>query len=356
MSCCCPDCPCPKANQTGSGWRKGNCSTGVGGQSEPCCMCDPDIKPTTPHLDTFSPWDESLQTNLIPCGAVCDPEQAGQEGEWEYTYGTTDGVEDKGKITGRSWTGSCPPGKPDSPECDCQCNIKVNNTCEGDEIPDPDPEVCGCICGLTEDDCPPNLPSVDDENCECVCDVADCAAGEVFNSDICECECPYDTGEAECTSPTPHRDPDACGCICLPPIDCGPACNGLTFDSSICSCAPCASVRPPCPEGEQMDDCCNCVKGCKKGQTEFETAEGDLICCDPGFSECGGACVDTNCKRSQDFDWSACSCVCREPYTATCDGMCRLPCPEGESFNDDCDCAPDYSSSASLLKHLYLLP
>tara|TARA_B100002019_G_scaffold73571_1_gene63552 strand:+ start:7327 stop:8406 length:1080 start_codon:yes stop_codon:yes gene_type:complete len=359
MSCCCPDCPCPGAHQTGAGWRKGNCSTGAGGKeiSEPCCMCDPDIKPSTPHLETFAPWDETLQSTLDVCDAVCDPVQAGQEGEYEYTYGTTDGKEDKSKVLSRTWVGECPENKPDSPECECECSLKVNDTCPGDEIPNPDPDVCDCICGLTDDDCPADLPTVDTEACECVCgkSSSDCVGDETFNSDTCECECPYDTGDATCPDDQPHQTSE-CGCECKQPYDCGTAGNGLYFNPAVCACVPCSQARPPCPGCQEFDEFCNCV-GCEScSQTPYTTTTGDTVCCDSGQILCNDACADNNCSGGKKFNWSTCECACPKDKS-DCGGTCYPPCPPGQGRDANCNCNPDYASSASLLKHIdSLLP
>ena len=381
MSCCCPgSCPCPDSGplkcQTGDKWRKGKCSVGPLAKQEPCCMCDADCTGDTPHA-AWVPYNEGCGRFEDKCACECDLEQAGQIGEWVYTYAplyTTDedgnlvaipDSEDTSKPTSRTWDGECPDGVKNSPaipdliECDCKCRydfyenlcVEENNEDWGS---DPDPDICGCICNLTNADCEardPATPTADNEggNCRCICDISptDCKGPTpLFDSSKCECYCDKldANGDHTCSGDSPDFDEDKCECYCAT-TSCP---EGEKLEG--CECVPCPNSCSGC---ESQDANCNCT-GCEQcDQTPYIDSNGYTVCCPSLNVLCNDQCVDANCEVGKTFNWSTCECECRDGKEL-CNGSCKEPCAEGESRDENCVCYD--ASSQSLLKSLDLLP
>lgn len=367
MSCCCPaGCPCPDGNaprcESGDKWEKGRCSIGPNAPKEPCCICKVDctLTPATPHK-AWAPYNVSCGMVENKCACECDLEVAGQEGEWTYTYAPLldensnpiPGSEDKSKKTSRSWNGECPARIPDLVNCKCLCGYKEDPaTCEGypDVQPKDDPEVCECECILTNDECrsrDASKPYVDTENCTCVCNVEPCPVNlPDFEPLTCECYCRYDVGTEECPSDKPDVDPSTCTCKC----NLSSCPTGYKLNTSACSCDPCPDSCAGC---QTQDSECNC-NGCERcDETPYTDSQGNTVCCPSLNVLCNDQCVDAGCAQGQRFNWSSCSCECKDGKEL-CNDACKEPCSEGQSRDADCAC---YDASAqSLLRSLDLIP
>jgi hypothetical protein len=387
MSCCCPgSCPCPDGRptkcQTGGYWRKGKCGVGPTAVEEPCCFCDVEFTKDQPH-EAWAPFSESCGRFEDKCDRECDPEQAGEIGEWIYTYAplyVTDpdgnlvpvpGSEDTSKPTSRTWNGECPDGVKNSPalpdliECKCECRydyyenlcVEENNEDWGS---DPDPDICACKCLLTDADClarDPATPTADTEdgNCECICDVTpdDCGSDVPdFDSDKCECYCAKidENGDHNCSGDTPDFDSANCECYCA--ITSCP--EGEKLEG--CECVPCPNSCNGC---ESQDPECNCTgcSDCDATAYDYDDGSGEstTVCCPPNTILCqqDGTCVSDDCAVGQSWNSSICECDC-DNNKEKCNDTCYDPCEPGETRDEDCKCYD--GSSQSLLESLDLLP
>lgn len=372
MSCCCPgECPCPNPYKCQQGkWEKPPCGVDL----LPCCMCNEVCDdPDKPHK-MWGGYMEECGGMADVCDCECDPEIAGEIGEWTYTYAplyTEDadgnripipGSEDTSKPLTRDWVGECPDGVTNSPaipdliECQCVCrydyyeNLCVEENNE-DWISDPDPDLCQCKCNLTDADCEardPAKPTADNEdgNCECICDVTadDCGSGVPdFDSAKCECYCALldENGDHTCSGDTPDFDPANCECYCA--ITSCP--EGEKLEG--CGCVPCPNSCNGC---ESQDPECNCTgcSDCDDTAYDYDDGSGELttVCCGPGLTLCAndGTCVSDQCPDGQSFDASTCECAC-ESGKELCNGTCYDPCTGGASRDSNCNC---YGSANSL--------
>jgi len=334
-----------------------------------CCQCNAVMPPSqggTGPCDGGTPHDVNTRLSMLDdpynrgCGCECDDGQTekSQSGQYEFTLSTVpifdaDGnqVGTKTLRTGVTWVdGECPDARPDFVDCECVCSYDEDpTTCPGypDTEPDPDPDVCDCICMLTDADCvsrDSTTPIADTESCSCVCDKPPCPANTPsFRASDCSCYCELldEGGNHSCSGDTPDFDGSKCECYCA--ITSCPAGEKLAG----CACVPCPNSCDGC---QSYDADCNCTGCADCDETEFcfredpSDTEDTCICCGPGLQECGGSCVDTSCPVGQSWDWTTCECGCPNDKVL-CNGVCKNPCPEGQSFDANCVCVPDYTQA-----------
>ena len=331
MGCCdCQDCPCPNPVQfqTGTSWKK-DCDKPT---VEECCYCA-SCPSEKPHYD-WNPYNLEFQAFEDRCECICDPEQAGKKGYWEYTEQKNNkGVLQK---TGRTWIDEgCPANIPDmdGTRCQCVCKIKINpSLCPPESKPTEDPNKCECVCSLTAEECikrDPSKPFVSEE-CKCYCNksAATCPkSNPKFNDSNCSCYCDLIDGQGNhmCSGETPLFDAGNCKCYCDKlPIDCK---EGEVLKD--CECVPCDNKCPGC---QKLDKDCNCV-GCEDcNKTEYTLADGvTKICCknadpknifNPGETPCGDKCYNKDCPFGQYFEEQVCACLCKDKDAVLCNGKC----------------------------------
>jgi len=342
-----------------------------------CCQCNAILPPSafgTGPCGGATPHDVNTRLDLLDapynkgCGCECDEGQSDKNGEGQYEYTTIDEpvldadgnqVGTRTVKIGVQWVdGECPEGTPDFVDCKCICEYDEDPTlCPQypDEQPNDDPDICECECVLTNADCisrDPTTPVADTGSCTCVCDKPPCPADEPdFDSSDCSCYCSHVRND-DCPADKPEVD-GQCECYC--PVTSCP--SGETLNTAICECEPCPNSCNGC---EVQDADCNCTGCAGCDETEFcfkadpSDTEDTCICCGPGLQECGGSCVDTSCPVGKTWNWADCACECSDPNKVICNGTCKDPCPEGESFDADCVCVPDHYYAQSFLDRTLL--
>ena len=310
--------PCPKGVERGAG------------PDSPCgCKC--------PNEGT------------VFCGGVCRPECSGY---LDYRHPAWDcacacGINESGQL-GQSCGSECifcPEGKElNTSTCECECGpgLEEVNCDTVNECREPCPEGetrqsvamgtnCGCHkCGDYDPDSCGNNSTYSVFHCECVCDKG---------YELCDGEC-YE----KCRYPfrLKENEPPFGGCSCQCQNDgfLGGV-NKVYCENSNGGQATCVD---PCPSHLTLNQA-NCECECEDSNQEE--------CCIPGVVEdscsCVDKCVPPLVRTIDGVGGVSCKCKCPDPENqVVCGEDCLQKCPDGQSFDENCDCQDDYGSSSWL--------